>query len=315
MTLPGPEPVVNQLKKIDLEEFTCIDTTSDPLRYSTCNIADCPKGYPMLARFTASASQFYVFREFRYLQSRVLLHLQDEIRALETQLWRMDEKDRVNNPHSLECRELDDACSGKRRIMIDSIHQKLLQYGELLCLSSKLAALERPSNFERTSVLNFFLNKQPIVSQEGYIGNRADLVTLKATRDDAWLDRQILRLLVRANNRLLSWIFSNAKLRENSDGLIVMYSLARIHFFVMTLLILTMLFLFSAPLVPLYEWSQGGIDGKVLAKMMGFQVGCTLMFGGVLSLCTRAKKHEIFGACAAYVAILVVFVGQSASKT
>lgn len=89
------------------------------------------------------------------------------------------------------------------------------------------------------------------------------------------------------------------QLRAKNDGRMVMYSLARIHFLVMSLLILTMLFLFSAPLVPLYEWSQGGIDGKILAKMMGFQVGCTLMFGGVLALCTRAKKHEIFGACAA----------------
>lgn len=67
----------------------------------------------------------------------------------------------------------------------------------------------------------------------------------------------------------------------------------------MILLIITMLFLFSAPLVPLYEWSQADITGTVLAKMMGFQVGCTLVFGGVLALCTRAKKHEIYGACAA----------------
>lgn len=67
----------------------------------------------------------------------------------------------------------------------------------------------------------------------------------------------------------------------------------------MSILIFTMLFLLSAPLVPLYGWSQEDIDGKVLAKMMGFQVCCTLAFGGVLALCTRAKKHEIFGACAA----------------
>lgn len=89
------------------------------------------------------------------------------------------------------------------------------------------------------------------------------------------------------------------QLRSKNDGRMVMYSLARIHFFVMSLLILTMLFLFSAPLVPLHLWAKGGIDGKILAKMMGFQVACTLMFGGVLALCTRAKKHEIFGACAA----------------
>lgn len=76
--------------------------------------------------------------------------------------------------------------------------------GELLCLSNKLAAFERPSNFERTSVLNFFLSKRPIAWQENYIGNTPDLVTLKATSDDAWLDRQILQLLAKTNNRVLS---------------------------------------------------------------------------------------------------------------
>lgn len=136
----------------------------------------------------------------------------------------MDEKDRVNDPHKLECRELDDALDGKRKIMMDRIQHKLVQYGEwpmqrrgcgsyilikreageLLCLSSKLAALERPSTFDRTSVLNFFLGMRPIAWQENYIGNTPDLVTLNAISDDAWLDRQILRLLVKTNNRVLS---------------------------------------------------------------------------------------------------------------
>ncbi|POS69243.1 hypothetical protein DHEL01_v212366 [Diaporthe helianthi] len=219
--------------------------------------------------------------------------MQDEIRALEVQLWRLDEKDRVNSPHNLQCRELDDAYNKTRKTMMDQIQHKLVQYGELLCISSKLAALDRPSRFETTNVENFFFNKQPIVLQEGYIGNITDLVTLKAEKDEAWLDRQILVLLVRANNRLLS------RRRENNGGSVVLYSLARVHFFVMTILIAAMLFLFSAPLVPLWLWSQTEIDGTVLAKMMGFQVGCTLAFGGVMAICTRAKKHEIFGACAA----------------
>lgn len=71
-------------------------------------------------------------------------------------------------------------------------------------MSNKLAALDRPTNFERTNLQRFFRNKKPLVLQEGYIGNASDLVTLKADRDDAWLDRQILGLLVRANNRFLS---------------------------------------------------------------------------------------------------------------
>lgn len=50
----------------------------------------------------------------------------------------------------------------------------------------------------------FFRKEQPLVLQEGYIENDSDLITLKADRDDAWLDRQILGLLVRANNGFLS---------------------------------------------------------------------------------------------------------------
>lgn len=82
----------------------------------------------MLARLTASAPEFYIFREFRYLQSRVLLQLQDELRALETQLWRMDEKDRVNNPADLRGRELSGCRS--RSEMLARIQQKMVQYGQ-----------------------------------------------------------------------------------------------------------------------------------------------------------------------------------------
>jgi len=36
----------------------------------------------------------------------------------------------------------------------------------------------------------------------------------------------------------------------------------------------------------------------------------TLAFSAVLSLFTRAKRHEILGAAAAYCAVLVVFLGN-----
>lgn len=59
-------------------------------------------------------------------------------------------------------------------------------------MSIKLAALDRPSTFEKLSLQNFFRNKRPLVKHENYIGNMSDLITLRADRDDAWLDRQIL---------------------------------------------------------------------------------------------------------------------------
>lgn len=83
----------------------------------------------MLARFTSTAPEFYIFREFRYLQSRALLHLQDELRALETQLYRMDERDRTEEPRLLHCREYDDMYKGQRKVMMELINQKLVQYG------------------------------------------------------------------------------------------------------------------------------------------------------------------------------------------
>lgn len=42
----------------------------------------------------------------------------------------MDEKDRVSSPHNLECRELDDAYNGTRKIIMDRIQHKLVQYGK-----------------------------------------------------------------------------------------------------------------------------------------------------------------------------------------
>lgn len=86
----------------------------------------------MLARLTASAPDFYIFREFRYLQSRVLLQLQDELRTLETRLWRMDEIDRVNKPSDLRQREICDQRDGCRKHLLDQIHEKLVQYGKSL---------------------------------------------------------------------------------------------------------------------------------------------------------------------------------------
>lgn len=84
----------------------------------------------MLAKFISATEEHYAFRQFRYLQSRVLLHLQDNLRSLETRLWRMDEYDKEHRPDYLKSREADDMCFGERGKMIEEIHAKLLKYGE-----------------------------------------------------------------------------------------------------------------------------------------------------------------------------------------
>lgn len=79
----------------------------------------------------------------------------------------------------------------------------------------------------------------------------------------------------------------------------VSFSIQKIRVLKTTILIILMMVFFSVPLVPLYLWSQQDMDdGTTLAKMMGLQASCALMFGVVLAACTRAKKHEILTASA-----------------
>ena len=55
------------------------------------------KGYPNLATFTNSDEDFAVYRRFGYLQARLLLDKQDQLRLLEEQLDLHDDGDPVRH--------------------------------------------------------------------------------------------------------------------------------------------------------------------------------------------------------------------------
>lgn len=95
----------------------------------TTTVADAPPGYPMLARFISSHEDGYIFREFRYLQSRTLLHMQDELRELERKLHLMDQYDLKHRPLFLKTREVDDTRLRVRGRLMAEIAEKLKKYG------------------------------------------------------------------------------------------------------------------------------------------------------------------------------------------
>ena len=79
-----------------------------------------------------SDENFAMCRQFGFLHQRVLLYRQDELRDLEDQLIRLDDKDAEEMPKVLRSRKLDDAREGRcRRILIQSIDEKLKEYGNL----------------------------------------------------------------------------------------------------------------------------------------------------------------------------------------
>ena len=68
------------------------------------------------------------------------------------------------------------------------------------------------------------------------------------------------------------------------------------------------------PIYLLYHFVNGAPNGVMTGNQnaicMGILLVATLLFSAVLSLFTRAKRHEILGAAAGYCAVLVVFLGN-----
>jgi drug/metabolite transporter superfamily protein YnfA len=70
------------------------------------------------------------------------------------------------------------------------------------------------------------------------------------------------------------------------------------------------LILLVVPIYVLYHTINDVASGHSYAICIGVLVVFTLAFSAVLSLFTRARRHEILAAAAAYCAVLVVFLGN-----
>jgi hypothetical protein len=98
-------------------------------------VEDTPNGFPRLAAFQASDTNFSLYRSFNYLHSRVLLDLQDEITSLEKELDEIDCEDAVENPRRLMSRDYDiqqplgEGADRSRRVILREIKAKLIEYG------------------------------------------------------------------------------------------------------------------------------------------------------------------------------------------
>lgn len=95
-------------------------------------VDSCPEGYPQLAAFLDSDENFMLYRRFGYLQARILLHKQDELRALETKLDTLDKKDNEHQDTKryLKSRDRDDKRKdSKRKALLHEIEIVYKEYG------------------------------------------------------------------------------------------------------------------------------------------------------------------------------------------
>lgn len=99
-----------------------------------------------------------------------------------------------------------------------------------------------------------------------------------------------------------------------TGGSVVLYTRTRIEFAANLIITLCILALLIVPIYLLYRLVDGAPDGILTGNENAICIGVllvfTLLFSAVLSLFTRAKRHEILGAAAGYCAVLVVFLGN-----
>jgi len=98
-------------------------------------VEHCPEGYPRLAAVLDCDEKFMLYRKFGFLQARILLHKQDELRELEKDLDRLDKVDQGKDPSLLKSREKDDATNGHRKKLLNDIERKFTEYGHLILYS------------------------------------------------------------------------------------------------------------------------------------------------------------------------------------
>jgi hypothetical protein len=171
------------------------------------------RGYPRLATFLDSDESFSVFRRFGYIQSRLLLEKQDDLRILEEELDILDEVHLAHHGYSLTTRrEIDEDKYQSRRDLLQALEKKFCEYGRcdqqpvatsslmkaanLLHSAHLLTALNKPTSRDHRSVENFMNNAQPIVpSEASFIYHKEDLITLRPGREQAWLETSIEMLL------------------------------------------------------------------------------------------------------------------------
>lgn len=168
-----------------------------------------------------------MYRRFGFLQSRLLLDKQDELRQLEKALDKLDKREAKKDVKRPMTRDLLDEDLKPRQHLLNVIEQKFCSYGgfslvlvyrfpadlmiaNLLDAAQKMVALNRPSKSDYTSVRNFMHNRKPLMDPEAsWVDHEEDMATLRVGREHAWLDIGIEKILKWFHCSLLERIFGD----------------------------------------------------------------------------------------------------------
>ncbi|KAL8801499.1 MAG: hypothetical protein Q9182_004402 [Xanthomendoza sp. 2 TL-2023] len=265
-----------------------------------------------------SEDTFGIYRRFGFLYSRVLLSKQDELRRLEDTLDDMDRRDATTSDKTRKCLKsqakdfAQTSTNGTqtRTELLRTVQGKLYEYGQFLLQAQQMVALNKPADRDHLSVQNFLENGyedngailRPLMAGDSeFIYRKEDLVTLRPGRESAWLDAFVERLLKMIHCKPVQYIFCAKETRlKSTNPHIIYYTKRRIDRLVTLIIGCLMLLLLIVPTYALYRVTTNMPEPRATnATSIGILLVATLMFSAILSLFTKAKRHEILGASAA----------------
>jgi hypothetical protein len=310
-------------------------------------LEECPNGYARLAAFNASEQNFMLYRGFSCVHARLLLGLQANIQKLEAELDGLDrfhdtlpeaDKKRLRSwdLDVAACREEkeeakeegDEDVFRTREDIMEELRIKVNQYDELLIKARELVSFQRPTERDYRSVRNWFNNIAPLIDEEQeYILWKEDIVTLRHGREWAGFDGMVEAMLHKMDCPLIQvsifsrtkgvpltcqqWLFrTDDQRRKSTDKRNYYFAPSRVSTLVNLFITVALFLLLVAPVLAMYRLSTFKTTECVFAAI-GVLMVFTLLFAAAMSLLTKAKRHELFAAAAAYCAVLVVFVGST----
>jgi hypothetical protein len=138
---------------------------------------DYPKGYPNVAAFLDSDESFTVYRRFGYLQSRILLDKQEDLRRAEKKLARMEKKMTKENENRMCSRDVRGTDAQKHKELLNDIEKKFRSYSSILTAAQQMMAFGRPGDTDCESIGRYiFYRKAMYKEQASWIHHKEDLI-------------------------------------------------------------------------------------------------------------------------------------------
>ncbi|KAF7944035.1 hypothetical protein EAE96_010445 [Botrytis aclada] len=269
------------------------------------------EGYPRLAAVIHSDENFMLYRKFGFLQARLLLYKQDELRELECRLNHKDRYYGKHEPRLLQSLENYRATHEENRILMADLEKKYSEYVQLLTYARTIASFDKPRTADLLRLKRYiYWNGNLCGRDQEWILKKDDLITVKPTRDNTWLDTVIEQIKQCFPCRLTRYIFCTTEVRQKTNPDVSKVFLSdpdRVNAIASLVLLTTVLALFVIPVCIIWYLCQKSIlssanIGMILAILLPF----TVVFSAVISLFTRAKRHEVLAAATAYCAVLVL---------